>query len=349
MKNFKEQQAFCLQLLPIYEIFFTNASKKLTGKYFRQIKLQKTALYEENFFNESEKKSTGGLIVLCFSAILQETMNKDKKKEKKKDKITESMKNFCMFYVSGKTAQNLTKSYQRAYPEAKQKTAQTESHRLLKKPEIKEEIQRIQREIHSMEKRKHVLTQENVIENLSDIATADITEIISFQRDKVVLKDSQSIQKLGLGKIIQSVKQTRDGVQVTLPNRVKTYELIAKCYGMLTENRRIQFQDITDVPEGRLNDIEEKLRKEIEELKEIKRNYQNPGKTKNTPRDSEKNPPLTPSAPTPAHGICHLASPSAHSKNPGTAISNQSEKSKETSQAEESFEENEEDEFDELF
>ena len=133
--------------------------------------------------------------------------------------LTERQKLFCLYYIQ---YYNQSKAYRMAYPDCSFKNSNTESTRLMHKPEIRYYIESIQKEIED----RLLFDAQAVIRKYIDIAFADIFDIIEVQDDLVKLKDDAD------GTIIQSVKPSPLGVDVQLVDKLGALRELAKRFGL---------------------------------------------------------------------------------------------------------------------
>lgn len=177
------------------------------------------------------KQRDGWTIVQQKKTVQQTTEVQQKKAAKKADKklvkaaaenteLTEQQKIFCLLYV--KTF-NATQSYMIAY-ESSQRTAHSYGYTQLQRPEIRAEIQRLQ------EIRNQAIlagTQDIVMLHMR-IAFADITDIVDFHGGFVILRDSSEVD----GQLIDSVKETNNGISIKLADRQKSLAFLERYFLM---------------------------------------------------------------------------------------------------------------------
>lgn len=237
------------------------------------------------------------------------------------ESLTKRMQDFCLFYAIGNTRGNQTQSYLRAFETKSEKEAGNKSSVLMRRPEIKHEIQRLTLEIRQRQVGSHVVTENQILRGLSQIAESDITDIASFSGRSLTLKSSADIQRLGLGTLIRSIKQTKHGISLQLWDKPKSYELMMRAYGMLTENHAILFKDLSDVPKDRLQDVQVALQGQIQELKEIKKGLVGSGLGRvglgvGVNNEEKKTPPLQSGLGAEQVAYPNSANTTLHTKNP---------------------------------
>lgn len=164
--------------------------------------------------------------------------------------LTAEQQMFCIYYSR---TFNAAQSYQKAYGCSYQ-TAMVNGCMLLRKPKVREEIERL-KEI----KRQQIVTStEDVVELQMRIAFADIGNYMSFGRENVQImgafgpvKDPDTKQYLTKEvnavrlsdssnvdtQIIQEVKQGKDGVSIKLADKQKAFDWLTKYFLMHPESK----------------------------------------------------------------------------------------------------------------
>lgn len=145
-------------------------------------------------------------------------------------------KMFCLEYINN--GFNGTKAYLKIYKCRKEVAAQNASESL-RKPYIQEEIARLLNE-------KAGITKERVLNEISEIAFSDITEYFDFKNverqigEKTIKSRQIFVKNLNSIKIntkaIQSVKETRDGFQITLFDKLRALEKLGENLGIFKNN-----------------------------------------------------------------------------------------------------------------
>lgn len=169
--------------------------------------------------------------------------------------LTDKQQLFCAYYIK---YFNATKAHQKAYG-SNAATAGSEGHKLIKKPEIRKEIERLK-----MDKLNRILlSPEDIFQRYIDIAFSDITDFATFgteevpvvgpggviyeedletgerkmlmrQINTVAFHDSDSVD----GFLISEVKVGRDGASVKLMDKMKALEWLADRAGLLSDMQR---------------------------------------------------------------------------------------------------------------
>lgn len=191
--------------------------------------------------------------------------------------LTEKQRLFCVLYVR---CFNATKAYQKAY-ECSYETAAAVGYRLLENVGVKTEIQRLKKNRLNRE----MLDEHDIFQKYMDIAFADITDYVSFGREKVpvmgafgpvMVKDEETGEKVGLmkevntvrfrdssdidGTIVTEVKQGKDGASIKLADRMKALQWLSEHMDMATDEQRARIAHVkaqTDKLTGNNQEIED--------------------------------------------------------------------------------------------
>ena len=191
--------------------------------------------------------------------------------------LTEKQRLFCILYVR---CFNATKAYQKAY-ECSYETAAAVGYRLLENVGVKTEIQRLKKNRLNRE----MLDEHDIFQKYMDIAFADITDYVSFGREKVpvmgafgpvMVKDEETGEKVGLmkevntvrfressdidGTIVTEVKQGKDGASIKLADRMKALQWLSDHMDMATDEQRARIAHVkaqTDKLTGNNQEIED--------------------------------------------------------------------------------------------
>ena len=175
--------------------------------------------------------------------------------------LTDKQRLFCLHYVR---CFNATKAYQKAYG-CGYDVANSEGYKLLVKPCIKEEIQRLKQNRLNRE----MLDESDIFQKYMDIAFSDITDYVTFGREEVPvmamygpveIKDEETGKKVPLtkminvvkfkessevdGTLITEVKQGRDGASIKLADRMKALDWLAEHMDMATEEQRAKIDQM---------------------------------------------------------------------------------------------------------
>lgn len=115
---------------------------------------------------------------------------------------------------------NAVQSYRIAFPGTTYRTAAVQAHRLLKKPNIRAEIQAARRDL----QRRTQVTARKVISEIANIAFADPIDLFDEHGQLRGLRDVPRETRLALASV--KVKQERTTRQVTKNGKTKTTQTI---------------------------------------------------------------------------------------------------------------------------
>ncbi|MDY4968768.1 MAG: terminase small subunit, partial [Lachnospiraceae bacterium] len=144
--------------------------------------------------------------------------------------LTEKQRLFCSYYVR---CFNATKAYQKAY-ECSYNTARTEGSKALAKPCIQKEIRKLKQD----KKNQEFLSEEDIFQKYIDIAFADITDYVEFDKTGVRLKNSGETD----GTIISEVKKGKDGITLKLADRMKALQWLADHMDFATPEQKARLE-----------------------------------------------------------------------------------------------------------
>jgi len=128
--------------------------------------------------------------------------------------LTEKQRRFCEEYLIDL---NATRAYLAAYPAVKKEsTAAQAGSRMLRNVKVAEHI----RERMEDRQKRTEITQDRVLRELAAIAFADVTDIVSYNGGRVVIKPTEDVPR-ETRKIIAGIKEGQYGTEV------KTYDQAA--------------------------------------------------------------------------------------------------------------------------
>ncbi len=138
-------------------------------------------------------------------------------------KLSEKQKRFVQEYL---VDLNATAAAKRAGYSPK--TASEQGARLLANVKVQEEIQK------AIEKRQNrvEITQDRVLQELAAIAFASGADYASIISGVVMMNDTEELTEEQKAAIV-SIKQTKEGVEVKLADKMRALELLAKHLGLL--------------------------------------------------------------------------------------------------------------------
>ena len=139
------------------------------------------------------------------------------------------------------------------------KTAPSQAHDLLKKPEIQEAIKK------RMDARaqKVEVSTNDVLRELKRIAFQDLSGVIRVERGCAFITDTSVLTEDQMA-IIKDIEQTDKGVRVRFHSKEKALELLARHLGMLQDklehSGKIDCNRSEAELEARLREIDEQIR-----------------------------------------------------------------------------------------
>lgn len=175
--------------------------------------------------------------------------------------LTDKQKLFCIYQAK---YFNATKAYQKAYG-CSYDVANAEGYKLLVKPCIKAEVQRLKQ----AKLNRAMIEEGDIFQKMIDIAFADITDYLEFGQKEVpvmtmhgplVVKDEETGEEKEVtkmvntvrfkesseidGTIISEVKQGKDGASIKLQDKMKALQWLADRMDLLTtmEQRKLQLE-----------------------------------------------------------------------------------------------------------
>lgn len=149
---------------------------------------------------------------------------------------------------------NATRAYKAAYKSVKKdETARTNGSRMLTNANVSKYIKE-----HMNERSKRTeITQDNVLKELATIAFAKVTDFVTIENGVVIVKDTKDIPK-DLLPAIASIKEGKNGIEVSFYNKDKSLELLGRHLGMF--NDKIEVSGTINNPmEGLTTDELKKL------------------------------------------------------------------------------------------
>ena len=181
--------------------------------------------------------------------------------EEEKPGLTEKQGLFCIFYVR---CFNATKAYMKAYG-CDAKTAGANGYKLLKKAEIKKEIETLKQNRINRE----LLSEADIFQKYMDIAFSDITDFLTFGQMEVpvmgafgpiTVEDKDTGEKIPVtkvvnvvqfreshevdGTLISEVKQGRDGASIKLADRMKALDWLADHMDFATPEQKAKVRKL---------------------------------------------------------------------------------------------------------
>jgi phage terminase small subunit len=150
--------------------------------------------------------------------------------------LTEKQKRFCEEYLIDL---NATRAYKAAYPSVKrEETAASAAARMLRNVKVAEHI----RERMEDRQKRTEITQDKVLRELAAIAFADVTDIVSFNGGRVVIKPTDDLPR-ETRKIIAGIKEGQYGTEVKTYDRIRALELLGKHLGMFDQKDELDKEE----------------------------------------------------------------------------------------------------------
>lgn len=150
--------------------------------------------------------------------------------------LTEKQKRFCEEYLIDL---NATRAYKEAYPSVKrEETAASAAARMLRNVKVAEHI----RERMEDRQKRTEITQDRVLRELAAIAFADVTDIVSFNGGRVVIKPTDDLPR-ETRKIIAGIKEGQYGTEVKTYDRIRALELLGKHLGMFDQKDELDKEE----------------------------------------------------------------------------------------------------------
>lgn len=139
--------------------------------------------------------------------------------------LTPEQQIFCIYYIR---TFNATQSYLKAYG-CGYDVANAEGYKLLVKPCVKKEIERLK----EVKRQRIVADAEDIVEIQMRIAFADMGDYVSFGSRGVKLHESDTTDT----QLIQEVKEGKSGVSVKLSDKQKAIDWLTKYFLIHPENK----------------------------------------------------------------------------------------------------------------
>lgn len=185
------------------------------------------------------------------------------------DKLSAEQQLFCLFYAMNP---NVTSAYQKAYG-CSRKSAISNSYRMMENDGIRKEIQRLKKERFETQ----LFDEHDIFQWFLDIATADITDYVTFGREEVpvmnmfgpvvdketgeqVMKEVNCVKFKEStevdGRLIKKVKNGKDGASIELHDPMKAMEWLAEHMSMGTTKQQSLAQSIQAAYERRVAPVQ---------------------------------------------------------------------------------------------
>ncbi|MDO4794217.1 MAG: terminase small subunit [Filifactor alocis] len=179
----------------------------------------------------------------------------------KNTELTDRQQLFCLYFIR---SFNAARSYQKAYG-GSYGVAGTEGYKLLKKPHVREEIDRLKKARYTRE----FLSESDIFQEYMDYAFSDIGDYIEFGTEEVpvmsavgpvIVRDEETGEKKMLTRVVNvarfkqstevdtslilEVKQGKEGASIKLPDKLKALDWLANHMNMATEEQKAKVQKL---------------------------------------------------------------------------------------------------------
>lgn len=145
--------------------------------------------------------------------------------------LTEKERLFCLYFVK---MFNATKAYKKAFVTCTEYTARINGCKLLSKPKIKAEIEKLKSErLNQM-----YIEQSDIFQKYLDIVYADMTDYVTIKDEFISVKDDTEID----GTLITEISQGKNGIKIKLADKMKALEWIANHMNIATEEQKAKIE-----------------------------------------------------------------------------------------------------------
>lgn len=155
----------------------------------------------------------------------------------KNEDLNDQQRLFCLYYTK---SFNATRAYMKAYPDCTYESAMARSSKLMKDNAIREEIFRLKQ----AKMNKAMLEPEDIFQKYMEIAFSDMTDFVSFGREKnrnvVRFRESDTVD----GSLISEVSQGKDGAKIKLADRMKALSWLADHMDMATPEQAAKVEKL---------------------------------------------------------------------------------------------------------
>ena len=164
--------------------------------------------------------------------------------------MTEKQKRFADEYLIDL---NATRAYRVAYPAVKRdETAAAAGTRMLRNVKV---AAYISERMEDRQKRTEI-TQDRVLQELAAIAFADMTEIASVERGRVIIKNTGELAD-DLKRAIAGIKEGKEGIEIKMNDKKGALELLGRHLGMW--NDKLEVSGL-EAERSKLDDLIQQMR-----------------------------------------------------------------------------------------
>lgn len=136
------------------------------------------------------------------------------------DDLTPEQQMFCIYYIR---TFNATQSYLKAF-HCSYDTANAEGYKLLVKPCVRKEIERLK----EIKRQQIVAGADDIVELQMRIAFSDFSDIAEYDAIRITPKDSKMVDT----QLIKKAKETQYGVSIEVEDRQKAIDWLTKFFEM---------------------------------------------------------------------------------------------------------------------
>lgn len=159
--------------------------------------------------------------------VIKKKPKKNKSNKQVNKKLSLQDKLFCKEYPKNF---NGTDAYLKAGHKCTRESAAVEACKLLRKPNIQEEI--IQQVQDAFDKAD--ITAQEVIKQLTDVSRSTLGDYVDFEKEAVYLKNSEKITKEKIA-LLGEISKTTQGYKIKLQDRMKARELLGRYFALFTD------------------------------------------------------------------------------------------------------------------
>ena len=134
------------------------------------------------------------------------------------EELTPEQQMFCIYYSR---TFNATQSYLNAF-QCSYDTAMVEGCKCLRKPKIKEEINRLK----EIKRQQIVASEDDIVEMQMRIAFSDMGSYVEFEKDSLKLKNSSVTDT----QLIRKVSKGKNGISIEVEDRQKAIDWLTKYF-----------------------------------------------------------------------------------------------------------------------
>lgn len=168
-----------------------------------------------------------------------------------RENLTDKQEIFVQELIKGKSQRE---AYKIAYPKSrkwKESNVDSQASNLFKAPKVSARYNELHDKVIEIGENEAIATAKDVLKQLSAIALADILDYVEYSSGDVLIKNTADIPKQKR-KAISSIKQTKDGVEIKLNDKMKALRLLGEHLGI--------FNAQSDDGEGQLKELIEAIR-----------------------------------------------------------------------------------------